>query len=167
MKMISSYVMQSDQLFPMLTVFETFMFAAKVRLSHSISRAEKKERVYELIDQLGLQVLVSVFLSSSLMHKVIVVMNVQSATYTYIGDEGRRGVSGGERRRVSIGVDIIHKPSLLFLDEPTSGLDSTSAYSVVEKVKDIAKGGSIVLMTIHQPSYRIQLLLDRITVLAR
>lgn len=91
----------------------------------------------------------------------------QSATHTYIGDEGRRGVSGGERRRVSIGIDIIHKPSLLFLDEPTSGLDSTSAYSVVEKVKDIARGGSIVLMTIHQPSFRIQLLLDRITVLAR
>lgn len=87
--------------------------------------------------------------------------------HTYIGDEGRRGVSGGERRRVSIGIDIIHKPSLLFLDEPTSGLDSTNAYSVVEKVKDIARNGSIVLMTIHQPSYRIQLLLDRITVLAR
>lgn len=92
---------------------------------------------------------------------------MQSATHTYIGDEGRRGVSGGERRRVSIGIDIIHKPSLLFLDEPTSGLDSTSAYSVVEKVKDIAKSGSIVLMTIHQPSYRIQILLDRITVLGR
>ncbi|KAF2317517.1 hypothetical protein GH714_023808 [Hevea brasiliensis] len=90
-----------------------------------------------------------------------------SATHTYIGDEGRRGVSGGERRRVSIGIDIIHKPSLLFLDEPTSGLDSTSAFSVVEKVKDIARGGSIVLMTIHQPSYRIQMLLDRITILAR
>ncbi|PKI76731.1 ABC transporter G family member 18-like [Punica granatum] len=145
MKMISSYVMQDDQLFPMLTVFETFMFAAEVRLPPSISRHEKKKRVYELLEQLGLQ----------------------SATHTYIGDEGRRGVSGGERRRVSIGIDIIHKPSLLFLDEPTSGLDSTSAYSVVEKVKDIARGGSIVLMTIHQPSYRIQLLLDRITVLAR
>ena len=78
-----------------------------------------------------------------------------------------RGVSGGERRRVSIGTDIIHKPSLLFLVEPTSGLDSTSAYSVVEKVKDIAKGGSIVLMTIHQPSFRIQMLLDRIVILAR
>lgn len=87
--------------------------------------------------------------------------------HTYIGDEGRRGVSGGERRRVSIGIDIIHKPSLLFLDEPTSGLDSTSAFNVVEKVKEIARNGSIVLMTIHQPSYRIQLLLDRITVLAR
>ncbi|XP_047176774.1 ABC transporter G family member STR-like isoform X2 [Vigna umbellata] len=145
MKMVSSYVMQDDQLFPMLTVFETFMFAAEVRLPPSISRAEKKKRVYELLDQLGLQ----------------------SATHTYIGDEGRRGVSGGERRRVSIGIDIIHKPSLLFLDEPTSGLDSTSAYSVVEKVKDIARGGSIVLMTIHQPSFRIQMLLDQITVLAR
>ncbi|KAI4339044.1 hypothetical protein MLD38_024030 [Melastoma candidum] len=145
MKMISSYVMQDDQLFPMLTVFETFMFAAEVRLPPSISRDEKRKRVHELLDQLGLQ----------------------SATHTYIGDEGRRGVSGGERRRVSIGIDIIHKPSLLFLDEPTSGLDSTSAYSVVEKVKDIARGGSIVLMTIHQPSYRIQLLLDQITLLAR
>lgn len=68
---------------------------------------------------------------------------------------------------MSIGIDIIHKPSLLFLDEPTSGLDSTSAYSVVEKVKDIAKGGSIVLMTIHQPSFRIQMLLDRLIILAR
>ncbi|XP_022737714.1 ABC transporter G family member 16-like [Durio zibethinus] len=145
MKMISSYVMQDDQLFPMLTVHETFMFAAEVRLPPSISREEKKKRVNELLDQLGLQI----------------------AAHTYIGDEGRRGVSGGERRRVSIGIDIIHKPSLLFLDEPTSGLDSTSAYSVVDKVKDIARGGSIILMTIHQPSYRIQLLLDRITILAR
>ncbi|CAH1414178.1 unnamed protein product [Lactuca virosa] len=145
MKMISSYVMQDDQLFAMLTVFETFMFAAEVRLPPSLSRAEKKNRVVELLDQLGLT----------------------STAHTYIGDEGRRGVSGGERRRVSIGIDIIHKPSLLFLDEPTSGLDSTSAFSVVEKVKDIARSGSIILMTIHQPSFRIQMLLDRITVLAR
>ncbi|PIA26628.1 hypothetical protein AQUCO_09100058v1 [Aquilegia coerulea] len=145
MKKVSSYVMQDDQLFPMLTVFETFMFAAEVRLPPSISGAEKKRRVFELLEQLGLQ----------------------TATHTYIGDEGRRGVSGGERRRVSIGIDIIHKPSVLFLDEPTSGLDSTSAYSVVEKVKDIARSGSIVLMTIHQPSFRIQMLLDRITILAR
>ncbi|CAI9113702.1 OLC1v1014355C1 [Oldenlandia corymbosa var. corymbosa] len=145
MKMISSYVMQDDQLFPMLTVYETFLFAAEVRLPPSVSRGEKKKRVYELLDQLGLT----------------------ATAHTYIGDEGRRGVSGGERRRVSIGIDIIHKPSLLFLDEPTSGLDSTSAFSVVDKVKDIAKGGSIVLMTIHQPSFRIQMLLDCITVLAR
>ncbi|KAF3437819.1 hypothetical protein FNV43_RR20575 [Rhamnella rubrinervis] len=122
MKKVSSYVMQDDQLFPMLTVFETFMFAAEVRLPPSLSSDEKKKRVYELLNQLGLQ----------------------STIHTYIGDEGRRGVSGGERRRVSIGIDIIHKPLLLFLDEPTSGLDSTSAYSVVEKVRDIAQGGRLI-----------------------
>ncbi|XP_019167341.1 PREDICTED: ABC transporter G family member 6-like [Ipomoea nil] len=145
MKMISSYVMQEDQLFPMLTVFETLLFAAELRLPPSVSRPEKKKRVDELLDQLALT----------------------SAAHTYIGNEGKRGVSGGERRRVSIGIDIIHKPSVLFLDEPTSGLDSTSAYSVAEKVKDIAKSGSIVVMTIHQPSFRIQMLLDSIIVLAR
>lgn len=92
---------------------------------------------------------------------------MQSARNTYIGDEGTRGVSGGERRRVSIGVDIIHGPSLLFLDEPTSGLDSTSAHSVIEKVHDIARSGSTVILTIHQPSSRIQLLLDHMIILAR
>lgn len=56
MKRASSYVMQDDQLFPMLTVFETFMFAAEVRLPPSVSRSEKKQRVYQLLDQLGLQV---------------------------------------------------------------------------------------------------------------
>ncbi|KAJ6906991.1 ABC transporter G family member 17-like [Populus alba x Populus x berolinensis] len=91
----------------------------------------------------------------------------KSSRNTYIGDEGTRGVSGGERRRVSIGVDIIHGPSLLFLDEPTSGLDSTSAHSVIEKVHHIARSGSIVILTIHQPSSRIQLLLDHLIILAR
>ena len=56
MKMISSYVMQDDQLFPALTVLETFMFAAEVRLPPSISRSEKRKRVFELLDQLGLMV---------------------------------------------------------------------------------------------------------------
>lgn len=94
-------------------------------------------------------------------------LDMQSCRNTYIGDEGSRGVSGGERRRVSIGIDIIHGPSLLFLDEPTSGLDSTSAHSVMEKVHDIARSGSTVILTIHQPSSRIQLLLDHLIILAR
>ncbi|KAE8662253.1 HMG-Y-related protein A-like [Hibiscus syriacus] len=101
MKMISSYVMQDDQLFSMLTVQETFMFAAEGCLPQFPGR-KRKNRVNELLKQLGLE----------------------TAAHTYIGDEGRRGVSGGERRRVSIGIDIIHKPSLLFLNEPMSGLDS-------------------------------------------
>ncbi|XAR71425.1 hypothetical protein NMG60_11028675 [Bertholletia excelsa] len=143
-KRSSAYVMQDDRLFPMLTVYETLMFAADFRLE-SVSVSEKKQRVENLIEQLGLS----------------------SSRDTYIGDEGTRGVSGGERRRVSIGVDIIHRPSLLFLDEPTSGLDSTSAHSVIEKVNNIARSGSTVILTIHQPSYRIQLLLDHLIVLAR
>jgi ABC-type multidrug transport system ATPase subunit len=76
-------------------------------------------------------------------------------------------VSGGERRRVSIGVDIIHGPSLLFLDEPTSSLDSTSAHNVTKKVHHIAHSGSTVILTIHQPSWRIQSLLDHLIILVR
>ncbi|KAJ7953482.1 ABC transporter-like protein [Quillaja saponaria] len=143
-KRSSAYIMQDDRLFPMLTVYETLMFAADFRLG-SISITDKKQRVEKLIEQLGLS----------------------SCRNTYIGDEGTRGVSGGERRRVSIGVDVIHGPSLLFLDEPTSGLDSTSAHSVIEKVHHIARSGSTVILTIHQPSSRIQLLLDHLIILAR
>ncbi|CAI9768357.1 unnamed protein product [Fraxinus pennsylvanica] len=145
LKVISAYVMQDDLLFPMLTVEETLMFAAEFRLPRTLSKSKKKMRVQALIDQLGLR----------------------NAAKTVIGDEGHRGVSGGERRRVSIGTDIIHDPILLFLDEPTSGLDSTSAYMVVKVLQRIAQSGSIVVMSIHQPSYRILGLLDRMIFLSR
>ncbi|KAI3454655.1 hypothetical protein Pfo_011318 [Paulownia fortunei] len=135
-KRTSAYIMQDDRLFPMLTVYETLMFAADFRLG-SISRADKRQRVENLIEQLGLS----------------------SSRNTYIGDEGTRGVSGGERRRVSIGVDIIHGPSLLFLDEPTSGLDSTSAHNVIEKVHDIARSGSTLMY--QGPPKDVTLHLDR------
>jgi len=143
-KVISAYVMQDDLLFPMLTVEETLMFSAEFRLPRSLSKSKKKARVQALIDQLGLR----------------------NAASTVIGDEGHRGVSGGERRRVSIGTDIIHDPIILFLDEPTSGLDSTSAYMVVKVLQRIAQSGSIVMMTVHQPSYRILGLLDRLIFLS-
>ncbi|XVF55363.1 hypothetical protein PTKIN_Ptkin06aG0031300 [Pterospermum kingtungense] len=143
-KVISAYVMQDDLLFPMLTVEETLMFAAEFRLPRSLSKEKKKARVHALIDQLGLR----------------------NAANTVIGDEGHRGVSGGERRRVSVGIDIIHDPILLLLDEPTSGLDSTSAYIVVKILQRIARSGSIVIMSIHQPSSRIVALLDNMIVLS-
>ncbi|KAL0714323.1 hypothetical protein Bca4012_021302 [Brassica carinata] len=144
-KVISAYVMQDDLLFPMLTVEETLMFSAEFRLPSSLSKKKKQARVQALIDQLGLR----------------------NAATTVIGDEGHRGVSGGERRRVSIGIDIIHDPVILFLDEPTSGLDSTSAYMVVKVLQRVAKSGSIVIMSIHQPSYRILGLLDKLLFLSR
>lgn len=145
LKVISAYVMQDDLLYPMLTVEETLMFAAEFRLPRSLPTKEKRKRVQALIDQLGLR----------------------NAANTIIGDEGHRGVSGGERRRVSIGVDIIHDPIVLFLDEPTSGLDSTSAFMVVKVLQRIAQSGSVVVMSIHQPSYRILGLLDRLLFLSR
>ncbi|KAK1256879.1 ABC transporter G family member 20 [Acorus gramineus] len=145
LKVISAYVMQDDLLFPMLTVEETLLFSAEFRLPRSLSSSKKKARVQTLIDQLGLR----------------------SAAKTIIGDEGHRGVSGGERRRVSIGIDIVHDPIILFLDEPTSGLDSTSAFMVVKVLQRIAKSGSIVVMSVHQPSYRILSLLDRLIFLSR
>ncbi|XP_052205992.1 ABC transporter G family member 6-like [Diospyros lotus] len=145
LKVISAYVMQDDLLFPMLTVEETLMFAAEFRLPRTLSKSKKKMRVQALIDQLGLR----------------------NAAKTVIGDEGHRGVSGGERRRVSIGTDIIHDPIILFLDEPTSGLDSTSAFMVVKVLQRIAQSGSIVIMSVHQPSYRILGLLDRLIFLSR
>ncbi|KAI9085781.1 hypothetical protein K1719_032195 [Acacia pycnantha] len=144
LKVISAYVMQDDLLFPMLTVEETLMFSAEFRLPRSLSKSRKKARVQALIDQLGLR----------------------NAANTVIGDEGYRGVSGGERRRVSVGIDIIHDPIVLFLDEPTSGLDSTSAYMVVKVLQRIAQTGSIVILSIHQPSYRIVGLLDRLIFLS-
>jgi ABC-type multidrug transport system ATPase subunit len=144
LKSISAYVMQDDLLFPMLTVEETLMFSAEFRLPRSQTKAQKQARVQVLLDQLGLR----------------------GAAKTIIGDEGHRGVSGGERRRVSIGIDIIHDPILLFLDEPTSGLDSTSAFMVVKVLQRISQTGSIVVLSIHQPSYRILGLLDRLILLA-
>ncbi|GJM93381.1 hypothetical protein PR202_ga09931 [Eleusine coracana subsp. coracana] len=144
-KRSSAYVMQDDRLFPMLTVYETLMFAADFRLGSTVSASDKKLRVENLIEQLGLT----------------------SSRNTYIGDEGTRGVSGGACRHVSIDIDIIHGPALLFLDKPTSGLDSMSAHSVIEKVHDIACAGSTVVLTIHQASSRILLLLDHLIILAR
>ncbi|KAI3879054.1 hypothetical protein MKX03_031311 [Papaver bracteatum] len=144
LKTLSAYVMQDDLLFPMLTVEETLTFSADFRLPRSLSKREKKARVQAVIDQLGLQ----------------------NAANTMIGDESHRGISGGERRRVSIGIGIIHSPIILFLDEPTSGLDSTSAFQVVKVLQQIAQSGSIVIMSVHQPSQRILGLLNHLIFLS-
>lgn len=145
-KRLSGYVMQDDQLFPMLTVEETLMFSARLRLPGNMSHAEKQERVQLLIDELGLG----------------------SCAKTFIGNAEVRGVSGGERRRVSIGVDLIHDPAVLFLDEPTSGLDSTAALNVIQNLHEIAESRKrTIILTIHQPSFRILNLIHNFLILAR
>lgn len=130
-KKVSGYVTQKDTLFPLLTVEETLMFSAKLRLDLPPSHLASK--VDSLIQELGLS-------------------HVARAR---IGDDKNRGISGGERRRVSIGVDVIHDPRVLILDEPTSGLDSTSALQIIDMLKIMADTcGRTIILSIHQPGNR-------------
>lgn len=145
LKKICGYVTQEDNLLPLLTVRETLMFSAKFRLKHS-SQTEREETINRLMLELGLNHIAD----------------------SYVGDEDKRGISGGERKRVSIGIDVIHDPPILFLDEPTSGLDSSSALQVVELLNSMARRRQqILVLTIHQPSYRILRYISNFLLLSR
>ncbi|GMI67821.1 ATP-binding cassette G5 [Hibiscus trionum] len=140
---ISGYVTQNDTLFPLLTVEETLMFSAKLRLR--LPQAELSVRVKSLIQELGLE----------------------HVAMARVGDDRVRGISGGERRRVSIGVEVIHEPKVLILDEPTSGLDSTSALQIIDMLKVMADTrGRTITLSIHQPGFRIVKLFSSMLLMA-
>ncbi|KAL4445846.1 hypothetical protein ABPG77_009045 [Micractinium sp. CCAP 211/92] len=141
---VSAYVMQDDVLFHDLTVCETLDFAARMRLPASVPPAAKAARVDATIAQLGLA----------------------GAANTYVGNAVVRGVSGGERKRVNIAIELLSNPSLLFTDEPTSGLDAFQAQSVVESLSQLAKSGRSVLATIHQPRSSVFQMFDLLLVLS-
>ena len=126
-----AYVMQQDLILPTQTVREALHFSAMLRLPTSVVESERRKLVEEMLSDLGLL----------------------ACADTYVGDEMIRGISGGEKKRLSIGIELVMKPKLIFLDEPTSGLDSFAAHSVVNKMRSIAEHGKCnVLCTIHQPS---------------
>ena len=126
-----AYVMQQDILTPTQTVRESLWFSANLRLPSSYTKQQKHELVEKTLKDLGLE----------------------KCADTYIGDDMIRGVSGGEKKRTCVGIELIMKPKLIFLDEPTSGLDSYAAHNVVMRLKDMAAhDGCNVLCTIHQPS---------------
>lgn len=108
-----------------MTVRECLEFAAKLKLKGTLN--EKLDRVEELISELRLN----------------------KCQNTKIGGPLIKGVSGGERKRCSIGVELITDPNLIFLDEPTTGLDSFTATSVVETLTELARNGRTVISTIH------------------
>ncbi|CAA0839460.1 ABC transporter G family member 5 [Striga hermonthica] len=142
-KKLSGYVTQRDTLFPLLTVEETLRFSARLRLG--LSEPELTSRVKSLMQELGLC----------------------HVAATRVGDDRARGISGGERRRVSIGVEVIHEPEVLILDEPTSGLDSCSALQILDLLKAMAETrGRTVILSIHQPGFRIVKLFGSILLLA-
>ncbi|XP_042424354.1 ABC transporter G family member 22-like [Zingiber officinale] len=139
------FVTQDDVLFAHLTVRETLTYAALLRLPRTMSRQQKEERALNVITELGLE----------------------RCQDTIVGGSFIRGVSGGERKRVCIGNEILVNPSLLFLDEPTSGLDSTTALRIVQVLAEIAESGKTVVTTIHQPSSRLFYRFDKLILLGK
>lgn len=97
---------------------------------------------------------------------IIAELGLEKCQDTVIGNTFLRGVSGGERKRVSIGHEMLVDPSLLLLDEPTSGLDSTTALRIVKTLQDLAKSGKTIVSTIHQPSSTAYHMFNKLILLA-
>ena len=145
---VVGFVDQEDTMLPTLTVHETIMTSALLRLPRDMGLAAKEQRVYEVEKQLGILAIKDQLIGS---------------------EEGNgRGVSGGEKRRVSIACELVTSPSILFLDEPTSGLDAFNAFNVVECLVTLAKEyNRTVIFTIHQPRSNIVALFDQLVLLAK
>jgi len=139
----SGYVVQDDVVMGTLTVRENLMFSANLRLPESISVEEKARRVEEVIEELGLG----------------------KVADSKVGNEMVRGVSGGERKRVNIGMELITSPSMLFLDEPTTGLDASTSMNVLRILKRLSLKGRTIVLSIHQPQSKIFELFDSVTLL--
>ncbi|XP_011097541.1 ABC transporter G family member 11 [Sesamum indicum] len=127
----SAYVTQDDTLMTTLTVREAVYYSAFLQLPDTMSKSDKQERAEATIKEMGLQ----------------------DSTDTRIGGWHVKGLSGGQKRRVSICIEILTRPKLLFLDEPTSGLDSAASYHVMSRIISVAQQDRrTVVASIHQPS---------------
>ncbi|EAW09537.1 putative ABC efflux transporter [Aspergillus clavatus NRRL 1] len=141
----TAYVMQEDVLIPTLTVRETLRYSADLRLPPPATQAERREIVEQVILELGLK----------------------ECADTRIGTSTHKGCSGGEKRRASIGVQMLANPSVLYCDEPTTGLDATSAFQIIRTLKRLAEDGRTVIVSIHAPRSEIWSLFDNVILLAR
>ena len=128
------FVPQDDIVYAELTVFENLIFAGRFKLPRGTAQ--------EMIELLAEEVLADLGLSR--------------VANSLVGDVYRRGISGGEKKRVNIGLELMAKPSILFLDEPTSGLDSSSAMVVMTSLNNLVRNqGMTVCSVIHQPRQQI------------
>ncbi|XP_049592688.1 ATP-binding cassette sub-family G member 8 [Syngnathus scovelli] len=139
-----AHVRQDDRLLPHLTVRETLAFVAKLRLPTHFTQAQRDQRVDDVIAELRLR----------------------QCAHTRVGNDYIRGISGGERRRVSIAVQLLWNPGILILDEPTSGLDSFTAHNLVITLSRLARGNRLVLLSVHQPRSDIFQLFDLVVLLS-
>eukprot|EP00943_MAST-04B_sp_MAST-4B-sp1_P001251 g1251.t1 len=138
------FVPQDDTVFETLTVYENFMFSVALR------QPDKSEMERQLV-----------------VEDVIQLLELDHVQDVVVGSVDKRGISGGQRKRVNIGLELVADPSILFLDEPTSGLDSTSAKIVMSALKDLANLGMTVIAVIHQPRYSIFALFDHLLLLGK
>ncbi|MED6125221.1 ATP-binding cassette sub- G member 1 [Stylosanthes scabra] len=132
----SGYVTQDDAMLSTLTAGETLYYSAQLQFPDSMSCAEKKERADITLREMGLQ----------------------DAINTRVGGWGSKGLSGGQKRRLSICIEILTRPKLLFLDEPTSGLDSAASYYVMKRIASLSLRDGIqrtIIASIHQPSSEV------------
>jgi ATP-binding cassette subfamily G (WHITE) protein 2 len=142
-KCMNGYVVQDDVVMGTLTVRENLMFSANLRLPQRISHREKCALVNETIEELGLT----------------------TCANSKVGTEFIRGVSGGERKRTNIGMELIISPPVLFLDEPTTGLDASTANAVMALLHRLSLKGRTIIFSIHQPRFAIYKLFDRLSLL--
>ena len=139
-----AYVLSEDSIHGLLTPEECLRFALDMRHSE-LSEDAKSARVNATIEELG----------------------IEHCRSTYVGNELVKGISSGERKRTSVGIEIINDPLVCFVDEGTTGLDSYSAYQLVSLLKTLAGNGRCVLSTIHQPASETFALFDDVIFLAK
>jgi len=143
---IAAHVPQEDNQIPTLTVRECVMYSAMLRLPWHWDKKLKLSHVDQVLKELGLK----------------------HVAHSQVGGSAAiRGVSGGEKRRVSIGMELVTSPKILFLDEPTSGLDSFTAAQIMTTLTKLARNGRMVFLSLHQPSEAVFNELDKVLLLAR
>lgn len=141
-----AYVLQHDLFFAHQTVRETLDFYARLRLGGGVSSAQRRQNVGEVLEML----------------------NLTHVADNLVGDELLKTISGGERKRVAVGCELISRPTVLMLDEPTSGLDSLSSLRLMQNLKRIAREqNAIVVVTIHQPEKEVWECVDRVVCMRR
>uniref|UniRef100_A0A6N2KVQ4 ABC transporter domain-containing protein n=1 Tax=Salix viminalis TaxID=40686 RepID=A0A6N2KVQ4_SALVM len=144
-KKIIGFVPQDDIVHGNLTVEENLRFSARCRLSADMPKADKVLVVERVIEALGLQ----------------------TVRDSVVGTVEKRGISGGQRKRVNVGLEMVMEPSLLILDEPTSGLDSSSSLLLIRALRREALEGVNICMVVHQPSYALFKMFDDFILLAK
>lgn len=139
---VVGYIPQDDLLMEDLTVFENLFYAARLCFG-----AHTKEEITELVD------------------KTITQLGLSEIKNLKVGSPLDKTISGGQRKRVNIGLELLREPAILFVDEPTSGLSSRDSENIMDLLKELSLRGKMVFVVIHQPSSDIFKMFDTLIIL--